>query len=77
MSQDWRVEPILLLLFAGILFFSVLLIVITVFVPNSERLFEVFSSIVAAFVGAFFLRVNPKSMAAQDVTVKNEEKKEG
>lgn len=79
-QQDWRIEPILLLLFAGILLSAVALIFISAFMPANGQLFEVIASLLSAFVGAFFMRINPKSMAAQDVAVKSaqvEEEKKG
>jgi uncharacterized membrane-anchored protein len=69
-DQDWRVEPILLLLFLGIILSAIAVIAIKAFIPGDGQLFQVIASILSAFVGAFFLRVNPKSMASQDVIVK-------
>lgn len=70
-KQDWRVEPILLLLFAGIILSAISLILVKAFIPGDGQLFQVVASVLSSFVGAFFLRVNPKSMASQDVAVEN------
>ena len=69
-TQDWRVEPILLLLFVGIVLYSVGLVIVSWLLPNNGTLFTVLSGVATSFTGAFFLRVNPKSQAQQDADTK-------
>ena len=67
--QDWRIEPVLLLLFAGMLLFTLVLIYITHLFPANDKVFTVVSGLITGFAGAFFMRVNPRSMPQQDADV--------
>ncbi len=65
-KQDWRIDPVLLLLFTGMIFFTSVLIGVEHFFSSDGQLFQVISNIDAGFVGAFFMRVNPKTPAQMD-----------
>ena len=76
--QDWRIEPVLLLLFIGMVLYTFVLIYIThLFFTNDKvftMLFTTISNLIAGFGGAFFMRVNPRSMNQQDADVKPQPK---
>jgi len=54
-----RVEPIDRLLVAGIVFFTLLLIVVSKWSPNDGQTFQVISGLLTGFGGAFFARLKP------------------
>lgn len=67
MKQDWRIDPILIMLFVGIWMSLGALILVADHFPNNGQLFIITSGLVTASSTGFFLRVNPKSMQQQDV----------
>ena len=64
--QDWRIEPILLLMFGGLVFFTVALMYVAHLFPGNDKLFIAISAVLSGFASAFFVRVNPHSMSQQD-----------
>lgn len=71
MKQDWRMDPVLLLLFAGMLVFTGLAVWVAKslqFVAANGNtnviavgLFNLISGIVTGFLGSFLTRMNPKA----------------
>ena len=64
-KQDWRMDPVLVLLFVGIWISLGALILVAAKFPNNGQLFIITSGLVTASSTGFFLRVNPKSMQQQ------------
>lgn len=60
MNNDSKVDPILWMLFAGMFMFAGVLIFIEYAFKDDGQLFQVFSGMLTAFSGAFFMRVKPK-----------------
>lgn len=56
-SQLENVEPIVVLLFVGMMAFSGIVILVNVFWPQDGQLFQVFALILGNFSGAFFTRI--------------------
>ncbi len=57
MKPDAKIEPIILFLFFGIVFFSGVILVCEHFYPMDGQLFQVFATILGNFSGALFMRV--------------------
>lgn len=53
-------EPVVVLLFVGILIFTTVLIGLAFLRPNDGQTFQIVSGLVTAFSGAFFMRINPQ-----------------
>jgi hypothetical protein len=66
MKQDWRIEPILLLLCGGIFLSVVIMLFCEHYFKDDGQIFQVVSNLVAGFSGAFFGRMSPRSMHQQD-----------
>lgn len=60
MKPATSMEPVLILLFVGILFFTGMLFVADKWYPNDGQLFQVVSGLLTAFGGAFMTRIKPK-----------------
>ena len=60
MRQDWRIDPVLLLLFAGLCLFTLVLIFVEWRFNSDGQIFQVVSGVLTGFAGAFFTRMNPK-----------------
>ncbi len=60
MKQENRVEAIVYLLFAGMVFFTAMLFVCEHFFPNDGQIFQVIAGILSGFTGAFFMRIKPR-----------------
>jgi cytochrome c biogenesis protein CcdA len=56
-----RIEPVVLLLFVGMLVFTGILLFVEKFYPNDGQMFQVIAGLLTAFSGAFFMRVKPKA----------------
>ncbi len=54
---DGKIEPIVLFLFFGIVFFSGVILLCEHFYPMDGQLFQVFTGILGNFTGALFMRV--------------------
>lgn len=59
-ESDGRVEPIVLLLVGLVLFFTLVLIGIAVFLSSDGQTFQVIANLVAGFSGALLMRVKPR-----------------
>ena len=53
------VDGVTLLLFGGMIFFTLVLLLVEKFYPNDGQVFQVFAGLLSGFAGAFFLRVKP------------------
>lgn len=60
MNRDWKVDPVLLLLFMGLILFTGILIWVEHAFQNDGQIFQCIASILAGFTGSFFTRLNPK-----------------
>ena len=60
MTEESKVEPVLLLLFGGIVFFTLMLFVSERFFPMDGQIFQVISGLLTGFGGAFMMRVKPR-----------------
>jgi hypothetical protein len=69
-----RIEPITLLMFAAVVFFTLLLIAVSKWSPEDGQTFQVISGLLTGFGGAFLGRVKP---AAQHPPKSGSEKAEG
>ena len=58
--QD-KIEPVVLLLFLGMIIFAGVLLGCEHFFPMDGQLFQVFAGLLTGFSGAFFMRVKPKN----------------
>lgn len=56
-----RIDPVLLLLMFGLIFFTGILIFVEHFFPSDGQVFQVVSGVLTAFSGAFFMRVKPQT----------------
>lgn len=59
MKMDGKLEPILLLLFAAMIFFTATVFIAEHFYPNDGQLFQVVSNLLSGISGAFLMRVKP------------------
>ncbi len=66
--QSWKIDPVLLLLFSGVLAFTGLLIWVAKAFPNDGQTFQVISGLLTGFAGSFFTRLNPRSPSSDDQT---------
>lgn len=57
MKKDIDIEPILILLLGGVVFFTLLMIGTNFFFPNDGQVFTTISNLISGFSGAFFMRV--------------------
>jgi len=62
-TQD-KIEPVVLLLFLGMVIFTGVLLGCEHFFPMDGQLFQVFAGLLTGFSGAFFMRVKPKNADA-------------
>ena len=73
-QQDWRIDPVLLLLAALILFFAFLLVIACLFIAGKIDVFTLVFTALCGFVntliGALVMRINPKSPAQIDSDMK-------
>lgn len=61
-----RQDPVLLLLFIGVMVFTGVIIGAERFFPNDGQLFQVLSGLVTGFAGAFFARITPQGKPPQN-----------
>jgi|HubBroStandDraft_6_1064221.scaffolds.fasta_scaffold536205_2 hypothetical protein len=59
-STSEKLDPVLLLLLAGIIFFALTLFAVDIWFKQDQALFSVLSSLVSGFAGSFFTRLRPK-----------------
>jgi hypothetical protein len=62
-SGHEKVEPVVLLLFLGMVIFAGLLFVSEKFFPSDGQFFQVIAGLLTGFSGAFFMRVKPRESA--------------
>ena len=55
-----KVEPVVLLLFIGMVFFTLMLFISERFFMQDGQMFQVIAGLLTGFSGAFFMRVKPK-----------------
>ena len=60
MKSESRLEPVVVLLFIGMLVFTGILLYVQKFFPNDGQTFQVIAGLLSAFSGAFFMRVKPR-----------------
>lgn len=68
MKRD-KLEPVVILLFTGMIFFSGVLIFCEYQFPMDGQVFQVFSGLLTGFAGAFFMRTKPKGSDDPDNAV--------
>lgn len=56
-----KLEPVVRLLFIGMVIFAALLFVSEKFFPMDGQMFQVIAGLLTGFSGAFFMRVKPKN----------------
>ncbi len=59
--SEARIEPIMYLLFAGMLIFTGILLWIAQARPNDGQTFQVIAGLLTAFSGSFFTRLKPRN----------------
>lgn len=59
MRLDGRIEPILILLFVAMVFFTGCVFAAEHFYPNDGQMFQVVSNLLSGISGAFLMRVKP------------------
>ena len=60
-SNSWNLEPVVMLLFAGMVFFTLMLFVAEKWFAADGQMFQVIAGLLTGFSGAFFMRVKPKT----------------
>ena len=65
-KQDWRIDPIVLLLFTGLLVTLGAAVAIALRVPQAVALLLFVTGLCTGFMNAMMLRINPDSMKKQD-----------
>lgn len=64
-----KVEPVIILLFIGMIFFTGMLFCAEKWFPADGQMFQVVAGLLTGFSGAFFMRVKPKQETpAQTIT---------
>lgn len=61
--NETKLEPVILLLFIGMVFFTAMLFTAEHYFPMDGQMFQVIAGLLTGFSGAFFMRVKPKSAA--------------
>lgn len=56
-----KLEPVIALLFVGMIFFTAMLFAAEKWFPNDGQMFQVVAGLLTGFSGAFFMRVKPKA----------------
>ena len=65
-KQDWRVDPILIYLAILVMFFTGILLWCEFAYKDDGAIYQTFSGVLGALVGALLLRINPKSLNQQE-----------
>jgi hypothetical protein len=60
-KAERKVEPVVLLLFVGMVVFTVALFACETYFPNDGQMFQVVAGLLTGFSGAFFMRVKPST----------------
>ncbi len=69
MNKDWKMDPVLLLLFVGLVLFTGILIWVEHAFQSDGQIFQCIASVLAGFTGSFFTRLNPKGDKADENVV--------
>jgi hypothetical protein len=56
-----KIDPILLLLFLGMMIFTAVLVWVEYAFKDDGQIYQTIATLVAGFSGAFFMRINPKN----------------
>ena len=64
MKSKGHLEPMDLLLFIGMMVFSVIIFVCNVMFPMDGQIFQVYSGVLGGFTGAFFTRLKDSKVDA-------------
>lgn len=64
--KDDKLEPVVLLLLIGIIFFTGMILVCEKWYPMDGQLFQVMASLLSGFSGAFFMRIKPRGQTPDD-----------
>lgn len=67
MKPKERVEPIVALLFGGLVFFTGMVFMCEHFYKDDGQLFQVISNLLSAFSGAFFMRIKARGTETPQV----------
>jgi hypothetical protein len=59
--QANKVEPVVVLLFLGMVFFTFMLFASEKWFPSDGQMFQVVAGLLSGFSGAFFMRIKPRS----------------
>lgn len=62
-GDDRRIEPVLVMLFSAVIFFTLLLIAVAKFLSMDGQAFQVISGLVTGFSGALLMRVKPRGLS--------------
>ena len=66
MKQDWRIDPVLILLTFVICFLVGAVILCAFILPNNMAVFVLLSGLITSASGSFYTRMNPKSVGQQE-----------
>ena len=61
MNQNFKIDPVLLLLMGGITFFSMIVLFVEWKFNSDGQVFQVFSNLLSGFGGALLMRVKPRT----------------
>lgn len=64
-----KMDPILQLLFIGMIFFALLLVAVDKFFASDGQMFQVIANVLSGFVGAFFAKIKTDPSASTTDTV--------
>lgn len=67
MNNNSKIEPIVLLLFIGMLVWSALLFVCQQYYSDDGQIFQVISGLLTGFSGAFFMRIKPRGVDIENL----------
>lgn len=59
-TNKYGLEPVLVLLFAGMIIYTLIVLGVAIFMPKDGQTFQLLTGVLGAFVGAFFGRINPQ-----------------
>jgi hypothetical protein len=71
-GNENKVEPIVLLLVALVIFFTVILIGVARMMSSDGQTFQIIAGLVTGFSGALLMRVKPKNTAEDNVPMPND-----
>ena len=58
-TQQGKIEPIVMLLFSGMIFFTIMLVVVDRLFPMETQAFDVIRDVITTLLGALILKINP------------------